>query len=405
MDTENIVPVEAPAFELRKAGIKGLGLFATRNIEPGERLIQETPLFSLPKKDIMNAAIIESFINLRPEQRAAYLDLSFHDTCRLNQETEAGETAGKGRSTSTNVEDPATPDDGTENPAQHDCCSCASDMRHLPPKTLDSRLEIENSCKLPNPDSSSGDHNLKEKCRLELPEHGDTTPKSLVYEPRVDSPVQGSDETTKVWDVADLTEALEVKTTDSDLKSGVPNSNSDGIQVYGTDQCEMTDSLAAQVINIWRTNSYMLDNGIDLDYAGIGLMAARLNHSCAPNVHTAYNSKSGHITVQAIQPIAAGDELCTAYINGAGEMRSERRAQLYMWGFECTCIACADGRDESRRRDINSLKAKVDEVRVKLVNDPMNLTVAQLEQTVGDLLDLATLMSDEGLLGPDLADL
>lgn len=33
-----------------------------------------------------------------------------------------------------------------------------------------------------------------------------------------------------------------------------------------------------------------------------------------------------------------------------------------------------------------------------------DLSVAQVEQTVGDLLDLATLMSDEGLLGPDLAD-
>jgi hypothetical protein len=108
--------------------------------------------------------------------------------------------------------------------------------------------------------------------------------------------------------------------------------------------------------------------------------------------------------VQAIKPIAAGEELCTAYICGAGKLRSERRAELSMWGFTCTCIACADGRDESRRREIKSLVTKVEEVKMQLLQGSADLSVAQIEQTVGDLLDQATLMSDEGLLGPDLAD-
>jgi len=75
-----------------------------------------------------------------------------------------------------------------------------------------------------------------------------------------------------------------------------------------------------------------------------------------------------------------------------------------MWGFTCTCIACADGCDESRRRDIKTLMDKVEGVKMQIQQGSADLSVAQIEQTVGDLLDLATLMSDEGLLGPDLAD-
>ncbi|THW04194.1 SET domain-containing protein [Aureobasidium pullulans] len=395
MDDEHILPVETPAFELRKAENKGLGLFAIRNIEPGERLIQEAPLFILPKVDTMNAAIVESFINLRPEQRVAYLKLSFHDTCSANQEYEAGGTsaAEEGTWTSTKVEDPGTPDDGIADPPQQDDRrSCASEMQPLPPKVLDSDLETGKSCRLPNWDDGRGDQSPEEQHKLELPE-SEATSCSPVHESRVDSPVQGSDETTTIWNVDGLKEAL------------VPDSSDEEHQEQDSEKCKMTDSLAARIINIWRTNSYMLDDGIDLDYAGIGPIAARLNHSCIPNVYTAYNSTSGYITVQAIQPIAAGDELCTAYINGADKLRSERRAQLCMWGFECTCIACADGYDESRRREIKSLQAKVEEVKRKLLKNDMAVPAAQLEQTVGDLLDLATLMSDEGLLGPNLADI
>jgi hypothetical protein len=255
---------------------------------------------------------------------------------------------------------------------------------------LASSSDIHNSCKVPNSVSDSVDLSLKDSCKLELLESEAIPSKSLVHQPRVDSPV---------WDVDDLREAFQSTTTDSDVEGGVDAPDND------TDDCEMTESLAAHVVNIWRTNSYMLDDGITLDYAGIGLTASRLNHSCIPNVYTAYNSTSGCITVQAIKPIAAGDELFTAYISGAGKLRSERRAELSMWGFTCTCIACADGRDESRRREIKALMTKVEGVKKQLIQGSADLSVAQIEQTVGDLLDQATLMSDEGLLGPDLADM
>ncbi|CAD0088888.1 unnamed protein product [Aureobasidium mustum] len=394
MDHDDTEAVDEPAFETRNAGAKGLGLFATRSIEPGERLIEESPLFILPKQDTMNAAIVESFMRLRSEQRAAYLGLSSYTTCAAKTQAEAVETSA--------AEDGATslPDVGDSGPPigypaeQVDRRICASDVQPLP-----SSFDIESSCKSPNVASGSGDPILKESDKLELSKSESTTTVLPAPQARVDIPI---------WNVDDLKEALQATTNDSGTRSGVDrvgDTADDGDQQdRDSDMCEITESLAARVVNIWRTNSYMLDDGITLDSAGVGLSASRLNHSCVPNVYTAYNSTSGCMTVQALKPIAAGDELCTAYINGAAKLRSERHAQLSMWGFTCTCIACADGRDESRRRNIKTLMAKVEGVKQQMLEGHADLPVAQIEQTVGDLLDQAALMSDEGLLGPDLAD-
>ncbi|KAH0364414.1 SET domain-containing protein, partial [Aureobasidium melanogenum] len=387
---------DIPAFETRNAGAKGFGLFATRNIEPGERLIEEPPLFILPKQDTVNTAIVESFMQLRPEQRAAYLELSSYTTCTAKTQNEDVKTSA--------AEDGATssPDVVAESDypvgkielsaAQVDRRSCASDVQ--PPR---SSFDIENSCKSPNPASGSGDQSRKGSDKLELSESGATTTTTV-------TPAQQATTDNPIWSVNDLEEALQGTVTDSGTRSGVNGTADDDQPDHDSDECEMSESLAARVVNIWRTNSYMLDDGITLDSAGVGLTASRLNHSCVPNVYTAYNSTSGCMTVQALKPIAAGDELCTAYINGAGKLRSERRAQLSMWGFTCTCIACADGRDESRRREIKTLMTRLEGVKTQMLEGDANLSVTQIEQTVGDLLDQATLMSDEGLLGPDLAD-
>lgn len=395
MDGDDTEIVELPAFESRNAGAKGLGLFATRSIEPGERLIEELPLFILPKQDTMNAAIVESFMQLRPEQRAAYLDLSSYTTWSAKTQDGVVTTsaAEDGATSLPDVEDPDSPLDQIEFPAEQvDRRSCASVVQ-----PLRSSSEIENSCKPPNSASSNRDPSLKKPDKFVQSKSEATTAVSPTPQARTGS---------STWSVKDLKKAFEATVTDSSTGSGEGDTATDeDQQEYDTDGCEMTESLAAHVVNIWRTNSYMLDDGITLDSAGIGLTASRLNHSCVPNVYTAYNSISGCMTVQALKPITAGDELCTAYINGAGKLRSERHAQLNMWGFTCTCIACADGCDETRRRDIKTLMTKVEGVKKQILQGHADLPAALIERTVGDLLDLATLMSDEGLLGPDLADM
>ncbi|KAI5197723.1 SET domain-containing protein [Aureobasidium subglaciale] len=403
---DDMEPIETPAFEIRSVEAKGLGLFATRNIEAGERIIQEAPLFVLPNSDTTNSSIIESFINLQPEQQVAYLELSAHTTCIPRDEPEIEKTSVAEGSVSdpTEVHTPGKPGDGTEfSEEQIDRRSCISDMHSLPPKDLDSGSDGGSICKPPNADSCSGDLSFKQTYKLKLPGPEVITPSLLTEQSKPDRLVVDGHVGAGIWNVDGLNDALEATTTDPDTGSGVLDSSDDD-QHQGMSYVELTASLAARVVNIWRTNSYMLDDGINLDHAGISITPSRLNHSCSPNVYVAFNSTSGYMTVQAIMPVAAGDELCTAYINVTDMLRSERRAPLSAWGFECTCVACANGRDESRRRDIKTIKARVEEVKMAMMEDPAVIPAAQLEQTVGDLLEQATLMEDESLLGPDLAD-
>ncbi|XXG98938.1 hypothetical protein Hte_005271 [Hypoxylon texense] len=67
-------------FELRAAPGKGLGMFATRDIQRGEMLIHETALISLTKEQDKNswwAFLYEEFEKLSPEDQATYLELSY----------------------------------------------------------------------------------------------------------------------------------------------------------------------------------------------------------------------------------------------------------------------------------------------------------------------------------------
>ncbi|KAI5235298.1 SET domain-containing protein [Aureobasidium subglaciale] len=404
-DSESI---ETPAFELRSVEAKGLGLFATRDIEVGERIIQEAPLFILPKSDITNSLIIESFINLQPDQQVAYLELCAHTTCIPRDETEVEKTcvAEGSVSNSTEVHTPENPGDGTGlSEEQIDRRSCASDMQSFPPKGLDSGSDGGSICKSPNADSCGGDPSFKQTYKLELPGPEATTPSPLTKQSGFDRSIVDNPFEARIWKVNGLKDALEATTTttDPDMRSSVHDSSDDD-QYQDVSAVEMTASLAARVVNIWRTNSYMLDDGINLDHAGVGMAPSRLNHSCSPNVYVAFNSTSGYMTVQTVMPVAAGDELCTAYINVTDMQRTERRALLSAWGFECTCVACADGRDESRRRKIKEIKTRVGVVKMAMMEDPTAIPAAGLEQTVGDLLDQATLMEEESLFGPDLAD-
>lgn len=82
--------------------------------------------------------------------------------------------------------------------------------------------------------------------------------------------------------------------------------------------------------------------------------AARLNHSCVPNVHHSYNPTLKKLTVHANRDIEAGEELCTTYLGGPGNyyVRSQRLEILRSnYGFTCKCPACSDatGASDGRR--------------------------------------------------------
>ena len=67
------------------------------------------------------------------------------------------------------------------------------------------------------------------------------------------------------------------------------------------------------------------------------------NHSCAPNAHPRWENGDSTITIRALRPITAGEELFITYVD-ANESRESRRARLRQsYGFECACERCLAG--------------------------------------------------------------
>ena len=60
-----------PAYEVKPSEGKGLGLFATRDIAPGELILAEKPLFTAPDAKHISATLSQ----LSEEQKKAYNEL------------------------------------------------------------------------------------------------------------------------------------------------------------------------------------------------------------------------------------------------------------------------------------------------------------------------------------------
>lgn len=83
--------------------------------------------------------------------------------------------------------------------------------------------------------------------------------------------------------------------------------------------------------------------------SGIFSFYSRINHSCAPNVHNAYNPGIQRLTLYSIRDIRAGEQITTSYINSACRTREQRRQETENWGFVCSCLACTDATIEPLR--------------------------------------------------------
>ncbi|KAI0326126.1 SET domain-containing protein [Cubamyces sp. BRFM 1775] len=75
--------------------------------------------------------------------------------------------------------------------------------------------------------------------------------------------------------------------------------------------------------------------------AGIFLLAARLNHSCQPNLARWWDEGAQRMTFRALRDIAEGDELCMNYVDVLGTKAQRMEELRTAFGFECVCEACA----------------------------------------------------------------
>ena len=87
-----------------------------------------------------------------------------------------------------------------------------------------------------------------------------------------------------------------------------------------------------------------LDDAYATPCEGIGLfpLQAMLNHSCEPNVSLQKgedDEDDGRVVATVAAPVAAGTELCNAYIDVELPLAARRR-ELREYGFVCVCARC-----------------------------------------------------------------
>jgi hypothetical protein len=148
--------------------------------------------------------------------------------------------------------------------------------------------------------------------------------------------------------------------------------------------------------------------------AGVFPLAARVNHSCRPNVAQTWNANLNQLTIHAIRDIQSGEELCDSYVLLLEDSET-RQVGLDAYGFVCGCEVCGGSEEERRMSDERRLmikrlgedltflaERKKQEGVTKL--GPLSPSVVNrgLEDPVSALEYLELLLKEEGLVGHDL---
>ena len=75
--------------------------------------------------------------------------------------------------------------------------------------------------------------------------------------------------------------------------------------------------------------------------AGFYRVASYLTHSCEPNTEITFPKGNHKLSLVAISPIKAGDQLRVSYIPvGDRDMNSRRSELEAKWKFRCMCPKC-----------------------------------------------------------------
>jgi hypothetical protein len=109
---------------------------------------------------------------------------------------------------------------------------------------------------------------------------------------------------------------------------------------------------------IFLTNRVQM-GAVELYGCGVFPLYSRINHSCVPNVHNAYNPGIQRLTVYSIRDIGAGEQITTSYISSAYRTREQRREETENWGFVCSCLACTDTLIEPLRKRMFQLDQRL----------------------------------------------
>ena len=137
---------------------------------------------------------------------------------------------------------------------------------------------------------------------------------------------------------------------------------------------------------IFKTNSLPLGNAPNAD-GGLFLLAARINHSCTPNVVHRWSPALRQEVIHANRDIVEGEELTTCYLEPA-QPRAERQAFLASsFGFLCRCAACelSGGALAASDRARSRVRALEDEIYAEISRGRFRRGVTLVEECIATL--------------------
>ncbi|KAF4999572.1 hypothetical protein FGRMN_2320 [Fusarium graminum] len=130
-------------------------------------------------------------------------------------------------------------------------------------------------------------------------------------------------------------------------------------------------------IGVVETNGFGL--GPDTSTCALFLEAARMNHSCAPNVLYRWNNNIGKMTVHATKDIEENSEITINYLGEIDGYVVRQQKLKTAFGFDCACSLCslpvaARKFSDKRRADIKKLeKNLVTEVDMSIGTSPLKV--------------------------------
>ncbi|KAF2162531.1 hypothetical protein M409DRAFT_69105 [Zasmidium cellare ATCC 36951] len=151
-------------------------------------------------------------------------------------------------------------------------------------------------------------------------------------------------------------------------------------------------------------------NNFEMSKGALGLFpnAARLNHSCVPNVHHSYNPTMNKLTVHAVRDIRQGEELVMNYIGQECHFWSHTMRWEYLrarYGFTCQCEACSDPSttSDNRHEALGALIWGIEEFKKgEPLDEPHFLIPSSGPEALAQAEGVITILLQQGLLALEL---
>lgn len=160
----------------------------------------------------------------------------------------------------------------------------------------------------------------------------------------------------------------------------------------------LDDICLTDVMCIFEANCFNLG-----DKAAIFLTATRFNHSCLPNTYYSWSEKRGEIVLHSMIDTPKGEEMTICY-GDPSCTRLERRSELRIYNFHCTCPACQTESpfgqaSESRRRAMRALTEQITTMSQCDPNDDDASPIPGTRDPLTAILRLIETVKEEGLHG------